>query len=296
MERRAAMSRKKPRLLSIETPYPDAHSMLRLLEPPGSCQQALRERLFQGTYDKPFIVDDGRRRFLHFDLDTVQSAMELEHPHRLALAYTRKMMSFLLFNRSPERILLLGLGGGSLAKFCYVHLPSVALTAVEANPDVIELREEFCIPADDNRFRVIHADGADYISLLSPCKDVILADACDRDGVAPQLNSVEFYQNARRCLAPGGVFVTNICGDADSRAAHLVKLRNAFDDEFLTLPVKQHGNLIVFGFQRSSPDVPWEHIEADAAGLKRRFGLDFPKYARRIALDTKLRRWQHVFA
>jgi spermidine synthase len=290
------MSRKKARLLAIESPYPDAHSMLRLLEPPGSCHESLRGRLFDGTYDKPFIVDDGRRRFLHFDLDTVQSAMELERPVRLALAYTRKMMAFLLFNRAPERILLLGLGGGSLAKFCYRHLSTVALTAVEANPDVIELREEFCIPADDNRFRVIQADGAEYVSLLSPCKDVILADACDRDGVAPELNSVEFYRNARRCLAPGGVFVTNICGDADSRAAHLVKLRNAFDDEFLTLPVKQHGNLIVFGFQRSSPDVPWEHIEADAAGLKRRFGLDFPKYARRIALDTKLRRWQHVFA
>jgi spermidine synthase len=283
-------------LLSIESPFPEAHSMLRLLEPPGTCPQALWARLFEGTYDKPFIVDNGRRRFLHFDLYAVQSAMELTNPTRLALAYTRKMMAFLLFNRTPERILLLGLGGGSLAKFCYGHLDSVALTAVEVNPDVIALRDEFLIPSDNGRFRVIRADGAAYISALAPCKDVILADACDREGVAPELSSVEFYQNARRCLAPGGVFVTNMCGDPDSRAAHLVKLRNAFDDEFLSLPVRSGGNVIVFAFKEPRRSVPWERLEADAAALERRYGLDFPRYVRRIALDMKLRRWQHMFA
>src|SRR5258708_38074937 len=103
--------------------------MLRLLEPPGSCQKALWERLFDGSYDKPFIVDSGVRRYLHFDLDTVQSAMRLDDPEKLSLRYTRKMMAFLLFNRAPARILLLGLGGGSLAKFCYRRLPRAALTA-----------------------------------------------------------------------------------------------------------------------------------------------------------------------
>src|SRR5882724_6370671 len=129
----SAMSRASSRLLSIESPFPEAHSMLRVLEPPGSCHEILCKRLFDGTYDKPFIVDNGRRRFLHFDFDAVQSAMETQDPHKLTLAYTRKMMAFLLFKRDPGRILLLGLGGGSLAKFCYKHLGSVALTAIEVN-------------------------------------------------------------------------------------------------------------------------------------------------------------------
>ena len=290
------MSRGKTRLLAIESPFPDAHGMLRLLEPPDRCTKTLWESLSEGTYDKPFIVDDGRRRSLHFDLDAVQSVMELAAPDKLALAYTRKMMAFLLFNQAPGRILLLGLGGGSLAKFCYGRLPSTALTAVEANADVIALREEFCIPADDHRFRVIHSDGAAYLSTLTPCKDVILADACDHAGMAPQLDSVEFYRDARRCLTPGGVFVTNMCGNASSRIAHLVKLRNAFDDEFLTLPVRPSGNMIVFAFKERRPEVTWEHLETRATELKRRFGLHFPRFVRRIALDVKLRRWQHVFA
>src|SRR3954468_242592 len=140
------MKRRSPRLLAIESPFPDANLMLRLLEPPGSSHEKLRERVYSGSYDKPFIVDNGRRRFLHFDFGAIQSAMELSNPLRLALAYTRKMMAFLLFNASPRRILLLGLGGGSLAKFCYFNLPDASLTAVEVSEDVIALRDQFGIP------------------------------------------------------------------------------------------------------------------------------------------------------
>jgi spermidine synthase len=262
--------------------------MLRLLEPPGSCRETLREQVYSGSYDKPFVVDTGSRRFLHFDFAAVQSAMELSNPERLALAYTRKMMAFLLFNGSPDRILLLGLGGGSLAKFCYANLPAASVTAVELNRDVIALREEFGVPADDDRFRVINADGAAYISGLTRCKDVILADACDRSGLAAELDSIEFYRKARRHLSANGVFVINLCGDKYSTTAHLTKLREAFEDELLSLQVRNDSNLIVFGFRNRRPDLHWERIVAGAAELKRRFRLDFPRYARRIARDSKV--------
>jgi spermidine synthase len=277
------------RLLAIESPFPDANVKLRLLEPPGSCHESLRERVYSGSYDKPFVVDNGPRRFLHFDFGAVQSVMEMSSPVRLALAYTRKMMAFLLFNRAPKRILLLGLGGGSLAKFCYANLPAALLTAVEVNRDVIALRDEFCIPADNHRFRVINADGAAYISARAHRKDVILADACDRRGIAAALGTVEFYRQARRCLSASGVFVANICGDEESAATHLARLHEAFDDELLSLQVKTDGNIIVFGFRERRPDGDWERIEAGAAELKRQFHLDFPRHAHRIAVDSRLR-------
>src|SRR4029077_17997449 len=86
-----AVSRTTPRLLAMESPFPEPHCMLRFLEPPDSCRKLLWERLFDGTYDKPFIVDSGLRRYLHFNFDAVQSAMHLENPDKLSLAYTRKM-------------------------------------------------------------------------------------------------------------------------------------------------------------------------------------------------------------
>jgi spermidine synthase len=281
------MKRKRPRLLTIESPIADANLMLRLLEPPGSCHETLRERVYSGSYDKPFIVDNGRRRFLHFDFGAIQSAMEMSDPQRLALAYTRKMMAFLLFNRAPKSILLLGLGGGSLAKFCYVNLPEASLTAVEVNRDVIALRDEFGIPADGRRFRVINADGAAYLSKSRHRKDVILADACDRKGTASNLDTVEFYRNARQRLVSGGVFAVNLCGDRASMAAHLMKLRQAFDDELLTLQVQKDSNIIVFGFNGRRPDMTDVKMRTSAHDLDRRFGLDFDKYARKIERQSR---------
>lgn len=172
------MSRDLPRLFAIESPLADDHSVLHPLEPPGSCPQSLRERVFDGTCDKPFIVDSWPWRFLHFDFESVLSAMHLEDPEKLCLPYTRKMMAFLLFNRRPKRILLLGLGGGSLAKFCYRRLHSTAVTVIEINAAILALREEFRIPADDERFRVIRADGSAYVAHRPPCKRMRWARDC----------------------------------------------------------------------------------------------------------------------
>ena len=273
------MSGSPLRLLEIEVPLPKERILLHLLEPPGSCQDSLWERLFNGTYDKPFIIDRGVRRFLHFDLCTVQSAMHLLHPDRLSLAYTRKMMAFLLFNPAPRRILLLGLGGGSLAKFCYWHLPHASITAVEVNPDVIALREAFRVPADNERFRVIRAEAAAYLRRPGGPKDVILADACDREGVAPECDSLEFYQQAYRRLSRCGVFVANLC--VGTSATHIRKIRTVFGGHCVTLRVRQDGNIVVFAFKEPRPAIDWPQFEPAAIALKRRFGLDFPRYVRR---------------
>jgi spermidine synthase len=288
------MSRGLPRLLTIESPFPEAHCLLHVLEPRDCCQDALWTRLWEGTYDKPFIVDTGLRRSLHFSFEGVQSAMDLLHPDRLTLAYTRRMMAFLLFNCEPSRLLLLGLGGGSLAKFCYRRLPAAVVTAVEVNSDVIALRNEFRIPEDDDRFGVVHRDGAEYVSELRDGQDVILADACDHIGTTADLNTLEFYRNARRCLTSAGILVINLCGDRQLRTGHMLKIRQAFGENVLTLPVRPDGNVIVFAFKESCPVVRCADLEARAPELQRRFELNFPRYVRRIALDMQLRKWERT--
>ncbi len=273
-------------LLSIKGP--GEHCILRFLEPAGTQVSTIWERLREGTYHKPFILDVGRRRFLYLSLDNVQSAMHLDDPDRLSLAYTRMMMAFLLFNGSPERILLLGLGGGSLAKFCYRHLPAAAITAIELNPDVIALREEFRVPRDDDRFCVIHADGSAYVSQPGKVKDVILADACDDKGIAAQLAAESFYQDAWRRLSDAGILVLNLCGDRLTWPSHLSNLRAAFGDEIVMLPGREGGNVVVFAFKRPPAEIPWGCLAMAARDLRARFGLEFPRYARRISVEHRL--------
>jgi spermidine synthase len=258
----------------MESQFPEQQHTLRFLEPHDSCRQSLWERLFTMTYDKPFIVDDRLQRRLQFDLYTVQSAMHREYPDRLILAYTRKMMAFLLFNRTPARILLLGLGGGSLAKFCYRRLPGSAITAIEVNPDVIALREAFCIPPDDDRFRVLRADAADYLAGLGRSKDVILADACDSEGIASELGTVEFYENVH--------------GDTYERAAQFARIRSVFGKRVIALPVREDGNLIVLAFRTDVALRNWAEREFIAQVLEERFGLNFPRFVRKMSRSPTL--------
>jgi spermidine synthase len=66
-----------PQLLTLESPFPEQNHTLRLLEPPGTCEIGLGKQLLEGTYNKPFIVDCGALRYLHFDLDKVRKSHAL---------------------------------------------------------------------------------------------------------------------------------------------------------------------------------------------------------------------------
>jgi spermidine synthase len=279
---------RKCELLEMPAPFPLPNSRVLLLERAGSYGPELSRQLLDGTYDKPFILDCGALRFLHFDLDKVQSLMRCDDPDALCLRYTRKMMAFLLFNPRPRRILILGLGGGSLAKFCYRHLPSATITAVEIDPHVMALREEFRVPADDERFRVLQGDGIQYVALHGPRQGVILVDTYDCHGAAPGLASAQFYLNARRRLTLGGVLVTNIHGDACERADQFARIRGVFGKRVIALPVREDGNLIVLAFRTDNAVRNWARRDRLAHALEERFGLNFPRYVRKMTRSPRV--------
>ena len=88
----------------------------------------------------PLVRTQGNRRTLEFQPGDIQSEMLLSHPDALVLAYARAMMCFALFVPRPRHILMVGLGGGSLAKFCHRHFPHTRITVVEISAEVIALR------------------------------------------------------------------------------------------------------------------------------------------------------------
>lgn len=180
----------------------DEPGTLHLLEPGDADAGALCAQIEAGTYGKPFIIDDARTRRLYFSLDYVQSAMRHDDPHALEFDYTQRMIAFLLFVPKPGRVLMVGLGGGSLAKFCHRYLPDTRLTVVEVNADVIRLRGAFAVP-EDSRLTIVHADAAEYLPAAEGDADVLLLDGFDARGIAPAFLSRDFYRAARCRLAPG---------------------------------------------------------------------------------------------
>jgi spermidine synthase len=185
-----------------------------VLESAATDAAVVCELLRAGKYDKPIVVDDAQHRALCFEIgDSIQSEMRLDDPAALVCDYTRKMMGFLLFCPEPRHVLMIGLGGGSLLKFCHRHLLETRLTVVEIDANVIALRSHFGIPADDDRLTIVHADGADYVADMAAVHgevDVLLVDAFDRRGLSPSVAGDEFMGNAGRVLTDCGVFVINL--------------------------------------------------------------------------------------
>ena len=209
-------------------------------------------------------------------------------PDALISQYIRKMMAFLLFNPNPKHIVMIGLGGGSLAKFCYRHLSRSQITVVEINEDVIALREEFCVPKDDERFRVVHDDGARYVERLDEQMDVLLIDAFDADGIALSLAKSDFYACAARQLTENGVLVMNFWGPCERYVDNLAQARAAFGDSLLLVPVAGDVNVLLFAFKQTPPQSITDELQALAQRLQMRLLLDFPRYLRRICQGNPL--------
>jgi len=195
---------------------------------------------------KPFVHQTQKMKSLHFSIAEVQSCMDLSRPDSLDLAYTRTMMGFLLFHPRPLRIAMIGLGGGSLAKFCYRHLPEADITVLEINPHVIALRREFSVPEDDARFRVVRADGSRYVRAHEGAFDVLLVDGYDSDGLPAVLSSKRFYDDVFDCLRPSGVMSTNIHLGNEEFALLLARIGRSFHSVPLAVKERESGNAIVF--------------------------------------------------
>lgn len=276
-------------LLEFESPWACQPGTVRALRPAeGASRDELAKRAGRNELERPYIFETPHERRMHFTNDATQSAMLLRDPDALIAQYTRKMMAFLLFNPNPGHIVMIGLGGGSLAKFCYRHLPRSKITVVEINADVIALRDEFCVPRDDERFRVVHDDGAGFVERLGEKMDVLLIDAFDSDGIAQSLATPAFYASAARQLTDNGMLVMNFWGPCDRYVDNLVQARAAFGDSLLLVPVSGDVNVLLFGFKQAPPQSITDELDSVAKRLQMRLLLDFPRYLRRICQGYSL--------
>jgi len=194
----------------------------------------------------PFVREALTTKTLHFSLDEVQSRMRIGRPDALDLRYTRTMMAFLLFGPPPRSIAMIGLGGGSLAKFCHRHLPRSRIDVVEVNPHVIALRDDFQVPPDSDRFRIFETDAAAFVRDTERRYDALLLDAFGPRGLPPHLATQRYYDDCADVLAPGGLLVANLHSAARNRDACIERTARSCGGGALVVEEGDARNTIVF--------------------------------------------------
>ncbi len=214
-------------------------------------------------------------RSLHLGSDTVQSSMRLADPYELVLSYTRAMMAFLLFRPQPARVLMIGLGGGSLTKFVHRHLPEAHTRVIECEPKVIAVaRQYFHLPPDDDRLTVEAAEGSAWVAAHQDCCDVMMVDGYDGREQVPELCSSDFYANARAALSDDGIFVVNLWSADNRYDAYLQRIESVFES-VACVPAQRRGNIAVIAFKRSPGHPRWDDLRSLARTLQSRYGLEF---------------------
>jgi spermidine synthase len=227
------------------------------------------------------VSDERGYRTLHVGGEAIQSTMRLSDPWALALDYTRCMMAFLLFHAEPRQALMIGLGGGSLAKFFYRNLRKTAVRVVELDERVIAAaRTQFALPPDDARLTVEVGDGAEALS--PECCDVLVVDAYHDEVHVQELASAEFYDAAFLALAEQGVMVVNFMDDDKLFDVYLKRMEAAFGGRVLAMKALYDPNILVFALKGLPPRIEWETLRARAGRLEARFDLPFTRYVPRL--------------
>ena len=237
-------------------------------------------------YPEVNFSDQGHIRHLHLGTPWVQGSMDIDQPTRLVHEYIERMMSWLLFVEpitvTSRHALQLGLGAGSLTKFCHKEL-HMKTTAIELNPQVLQAcRGWFKLPPDNSRIQVVLADAAKEID--DPkwwgVIDALQVDLYDHEAAAPVLDSLPFYNSCRRLLTEDGSMTVNLFGRASSFDRSVEKISAAFGSQSVwTFKPTRAGNTVVLA-QRTPLRPKKEVLIERAFTIGKNWGLPAEKWVR----------------
>lgn len=226
-------------------------------------------------------------RYLHLGSEWIQGAMRLNSPNSIELEYAEQMMGWLLFLEPSINfeVLQLGLGTGTLSKFCHHLNNDIQVSAVEINPAVIVASKVmFDLPIESDRMTVIQDDALAYVknSKNYKTKDVIQVDLYDGSASGPALSSLDFYKGCANTLKDTGVVTVNLFGRHSSFKENINNICEAFEDRVLLLPEVHDCNVVAIAFKGPPLKVSWKDLNARANDITKRWGLPASKWVRGI--------------
>ena len=218
-----------------------------------------------------------------------QSCMNPRQPKRMVFTYTRMMTASLLLQPAPSRVLMAGLGGGTLPTALAELLPDARIDAVEIDPAVVAAAKQYFDFRESERLRVFVSDARVFVKRALGRReryDLVLLDAYGGDYIPEHLMTVEFLEEARRLLPPGGVLAANTF--ANSRLYdHESETYRAVFGLFFNLKTPASANRIVLATNGPLPAKPVLRANAKAWRARlRRYGVPIEDYPKRLSLEV----------
>lgn len=169
-------------------------------------------------YNAIFVYQRGPITTLRFGRRAavpIQTQVNLDDLRRHMLEYTELTYCGLLYQPHPQRILVLGLGGGVIPRDMRHYFPEAQIDVVEIDEAILPLAKQYFAFQEDEKLKVHVEDGRMFIKKLlrleePPQYDYIILDAFNGDYIPFHLMTREFLEEVKGMLAAGGVVVANV--------------------------------------------------------------------------------------
>ena len=228
-------------------------------------------------YNDIFITKRGRELTMSFQLkgyDYTESIANLADPDDLPVRYTQIMTVGMLYPPEVRRVLMIGLGGGSISSYLGRFMPDVIIDTVEVDPGVITAAKTYFGMIATPRVRYHEGDGRVFLNRNRETYDLILVDAFHGGYVPFHLLTREFYTLVKQRLAPGGAAAFNVHDGTKLYASTLMTLRAVFPGVHLFS--SGTGEMITVATAEAAPDGATLASRAKALQEKHRFRFELP--------------------
>src|SRR5580693_4803852 len=158
----------------------------------------------------------------------IESIVDLKDPDAMPVPYDQTMTAALAYPTAPKRILMIGLGAGSISTYLGRAMPDAQIDVVELDPGVISAGKDYFGLRETDKVRLIAGDGRVYLNRHKDLYDLILLDAFRELGIPFHLLTREFYGLVKEHLAPGGAMASNVAANTKLYLSTLVTLGAVF--------------------------------------------------------------------
>ncbi|EJT0552208.1 spermidine synthase [Vibrio vulnificus] len=209
---------------------------------------------------------------------------------RIYFPYVRMTLAGLLFNPKPERILIIGLGGGSVPSALAELYPESHMDIVEIDPVVSQIAERYFYFQPSHNTRVHTGDARVYIKragLKGQKYDFILLDAFNGEYIPEHLMTQEFLMETKQLLSSSGVLVANTFSTSKLYDHESATYRSVFG-EFYNFKIPQEsGNRVILSMLTPLPNQQALQQQAEAlVSALQPFAIEIENYPSLMTLEA----------
>lgn len=240
-------------------------------------------------YGKIRVYEDHQERYLLFDTDAKQGGILRSNPRFSTLKYQHVMQSVAFLGLDIKNILLIGLGGGSMANFFQVIFPNSKVKVVELRAGVCEVAKKYFFLQNLPPLSLEIKDIVEYFSNNGEERfDVIILDAFMNEGMPSKINHPSFFNTCKEKLSHQGILVMNYWNSQYKENSHnLTIAKYIFDQRIMIAPVSGCSNMICFLFKNiTPPNSLLGNIDSNIEKANDYYKIPYQQYLQKI-IDKK---------